>query len=351
MVRSQTRAARGFSLIELLVVIGIIAVLIALLLPAAQKVRDSAARLKCQSNLKQLGLACLDYETTTGWLPPGARYFQDPWNNGNGQPWNCHYDKGSWLVYSAPYWEQANIYNSIPDIDYFNWANPNDPHNDSIQEAIDNGSLPRAIAMLRCPADTWMAPTAPISNYAANLGPSCLYSPCYPPPDPNYPDCAGPFDQYANPSYFGLGNWGYTMSAPVGTGLDASKVRGVFSRTGCRISLSMITDGTSSTLMLGELLPAQNSWTAGYFNWATGVDGNYASTIIPINYYSGDTTGCGPHYYADMSVSWGFKSNHAGGANFVFVDGSVHFIREDIDMMTYQLLGCRDDGLPTGDAY
>jgi prepilin-type N-terminal cleavage/methylation domain-containing protein/prepilin-type processing-associated H-X9-DG protein len=349
MARLYKRNLRGFSLIELLVVIGIIALLMALLMPAAQRVRETANRMKCSNNLKQLGLACLQYEDTNGLLPPGGRYFQDPWNSGNGQPWNCHYDKGSWLVYTLPYWEQVNIYNGLPDLNYFNWGDVNDPHNDTITEAEAAGLLPKRLAMLRCPGDTWGAQEG-VSNYACSLGPSCLDSPC------GY----APFAAYCDPSNNGLGNWGYTASAVMGTGLDASRVRGVFSRTGCVINLAMVTDGTSETLMLGEILCGQMDFVQlpgggiyGYHppDWASGMGGNFASTIIPINYYSGDASGCAAPQsaYYNWAISWGFKSAHPEGANFVYVDGSVHFLRKDIDMKTYQLLGCRDDGLATGD--
>src|SRR5262249_51802729 len=98
-MRSGLFSRRAFTLIELLVVVAIIGVLIALLLPAVQKVRESANRIKCQNNLKQLALACHPYHDTYLSFPPGNR------NKGG--------DKGSWMFATLPYMEQENLYNQV----------------------------------------------------------------------------------------------------------------------------------------------------------------------------------------------------------------------------------------------
>src|SRR5262249_18446583 len=87
---------RAFTLIELLVVIAIIAVLIALLLPAVQSAREAARRAQCVNNLKQIGLACLNYESGLGTLPPGTK----------GSLW------GTWMLFVLPYCEQSGLYNA-----------------------------------------------------------------------------------------------------------------------------------------------------------------------------------------------------------------------------------------------
>jgi prepilin-type N-terminal cleavage/methylation domain-containing protein len=94
---------RAFTLIELLVVIAIIAVLLALLLPAVQKVREAANRMKCQNSLKQFGLACHSYHDVNSLFPPGALEIPQVTYSWNG-------DKGSWLVCILPYMEQDALY-------------------------------------------------------------------------------------------------------------------------------------------------------------------------------------------------------------------------------------------------
>jgi prepilin-type N-terminal cleavage/methylation domain-containing protein/prepilin-type processing-associated H-X9-DG protein len=334
---------RGFTLIELLVVIAIIAVLVGLLLPAVQKVREAASRIKCSNNLKQLGLACHMYHDTYKMFPPGSKSI--PLGNWDG-------DKGSWLVLTLPYMEQGDLFAQIPKPDVANY--------DSIKNSPMGGSVQTRARLPygRCPSDEY-DPYAPISNYVGSMGPQCLNSNC------NY----APFEKYCDPKNNGLGDWGYTAGILYGDGATSkAQLRGLFYRTGggFTFNISDVPDGLSNTIMLGEAVASEDAYIlrSGDFaypggNWAFANGGNNInSTIVPINYKIIPNTYCHLNQYGqpvtqsddptrstdNWGIIFGFRSRHPGGANFTFADGSVHFIQESIDMMTYQLLGCRNDG-------
>jgi len=141
--------------------------------------------------------------------------------------------------------------------------------------------------------------------------------------------------------------WGYKRSPGHGNSVNNSEIRGLFNRLGAKISLASVKDGTSNTIMLGEGLPEQHDHLTNAGWWHFNGGAGHTSTIVPINYVSKDT-GCSvpARDRANWNVSWGFKSNHSGGCNFAFADGSIRFVGEKIDMKTYQLLGCRNDGQP-----
>jgi prepilin-type N-terminal cleavage/methylation domain-containing protein/prepilin-type processing-associated H-X9-DG protein len=312
LLRKSSAPGKGFTLIELLVVIAIIAILIGLLLPAVQKVREAAARMSCSNNLHQFGLAIHNYHGTNEALPPGGKMNPDG-------DWNA--DKGNWIFFTLPYTEQDNTWRQAP--------NYSSPHVNSIPWVAPFTSKPPKFA--RCPSDDYNADAA-VSSYLSCEGPQSAISPC------GYQ----PYEQFNDGIKFG---WGYPASDKWthGNTFDASQIRGMFGRLGPKITFGMVSDGLSNTIALGETLPAQNSYMRGG-NWARYDSGNSISTtLIPINYDS-SLPGCGPNGQDNWAVAFGFKSRHSGGANFVFGDGSVHFISQSIDYKTYQLLGCRNDG-------
>jgi prepilin-type N-terminal cleavage/methylation domain-containing protein/prepilin-type processing-associated H-X9-DG protein len=333
------RRRAGFTLIELLVVIAIIAILIGLLLPAVQKVREAAARMSCQNNLKQWGLAQHTFNDNNGRLPPGGdccrtirdsagNILPDPNRPAWGQDWGD--DRGTWIVYSLPYVEQDNLFRMAGPLESLTVHNP-------LGTARGNQLFLRPkVKIFRCPSDGWNLDWG-ISNYGGSMGPQCAAGGCGD-------------DRHQQFCTTAMG-WGYQTSPDHGNDWASSGIRGLYNRLGAKISLASITDGTSNTIMIGEMLPAEHDhfWD-GSWNHFNG--GNaHVSTIVPINYQSKDRNRCGSNpavSFGNWNVSWGFKSNHSGGANFVFADGSVRFINQSIDHRSYQLLGGRDDGQVPG---
>jgi prepilin-type N-terminal cleavage/methylation domain-containing protein/prepilin-type processing-associated H-X9-DG protein len=315
---------RGFTLIELLVVIAIIAVLIALLLPAVQKVREAAARAECSNNLKQLALAVISYaDNNRKELPPGGYYNWD--------------QRGTWMVYTLPYMEQAPLYaratqaaggplKRVPNSVGIAW-----------NVFVQGKNLPYA----RCPSDDFDR-SYPISNYVGSLGPQCA------------PGCNG-YNPYL--TYCSQPSWGYNWSPDHGNTLNSAEVRGLFNRLGATLYYpSSIPDGTSNTIMLGEQMAGVNDHLGRYSNsagtghtwWYYNGGQSHSTTNTPINLVMPENIDKGPPEYnnCNWNTVWGFGSRHSGGANFAFADGSIQFLSQGIDIRTYNLLGCRNDGQP-----
>ena len=327
----------GFTLVELLVVIAIIGILVGMLFPAIQAVREAARRSSCQNNLRQIGIACLNYESARQHFPVGYRFTAPDGTN-------PEFAMGPADVEILPFMEQENLHGII---------------DQSLPWFMQNSFAAQTkIKVYMCPSDadqnerTWqfienlgvpVGGTFAPTSYALSMGvnDSCSF---------NQSDGPRPLDNYTGVFFF------------------ESKSR----------IATVSRDGTSSTFLVGEaasgypmatgrpgsktIIPDTYEYNIGWHAWLLGqanhndfysgfnvrYSGGWGSTVEPLN---GVTIGgeryCSDSYYShtngvdqyDNRPSWqggphyvsNFRSFHTGGASFVYCDGSVHFISDNIE--------------------
>ena len=315
---------RGFTLIELLVVIAIIGVLIALLLPAVQKVREAANRAKCANNLKQIGLAVHNYHDSTGWLPPvriDANY-------------------ATWLVLIMPYVEQGNISRT------WSFSEPYYQQSDIARETqvalyyCPSRRQPEALSRAEDvnPGDNTKPPE--VSGMSSDMRFGAAYNPSGALGD--YAACVG--DMRGTPNIPGSQHWPDVTA-------NGALIRGTALHSGgfrSNTRLSDITDGTSNTFLAGEKhVPlgmfgrAKVGDCSIYDGVWTVYSGRVAGVEDPLAQSPEDVT---PSVGGDAFFARKFGSYHLGICQFVFCDGSVRPIRTSIDPENLRRLAVRNDG-------
>ena len=363
---SRTRS-RGFTLIELLVVISIIAVLIALLLPAVQSAREAARRAQCVNNLKQIGVALFNYENSVGVFPPGYIDYQ------NNPIFTPDLDMGpgwGWAAMLLPFLEQQPLYNAIN----FNLGT---------RHASNSTAVVTNLSVFQCPSDgynpqpcilydsTFSNPIATVahSNYAAACGWEECFVNATGNPTQFYLNTSDPNDQDGDPTDGIPGNGGITC------GFGAAGI-GIFWRNS-NTRIAAVTDGLSNTVAVGERCSFHSPTV-----WVGAVTGARCPAWMATTPWTSPNTppsqcpntGNGTAYDNadfDEALCLGhgnathkpnsdnpvfdpdtFWSMHPGGCNFLFGDGSVHFLKSGINPGAYQYLMTRAGGeIISADSY
>jgi prepilin-type N-terminal cleavage/methylation domain-containing protein/prepilin-type processing-associated H-X9-DG protein len=376
----------AFTLIELLVVIAIIAILIGLLLPAVQKVREAAARMSCSNNLHQLGLALHNYHDTNGFLPSAGSSDGKPFSPG---PWPIGGEGTNWSIYLLPYIEQDNVFKRLTFNGDSGWTN------DQTQvvggytsSALNNVTLINSagLKLYRCPSD----PKPPLIRNDSNVRDSSGNEVILVNRNSyvaiagavNNLDGSGQFRESRNTDssswswQFGITAWG-----------------GVIVPENASVKFSSITDGLSNTMVISEqsaqltaVDPSGNiindqysvtstggglfrghastgrDATSGIVNppapWMDARGQTYTTIRYGINQKNGWTCGgqagigvCGggAGFWNSEGANVPLISNHSGGVNALFGDGSVHFLSDGTNLVTLARLATRDDGGVLGD--
>ncbi len=315
-MRTQRRA---FTLIELLVVIAIIAILIGLLLPAVQKIREAANRMKCSNNLHQVGLAAHNYESAYGRFPPAINL---PISTQSGAvfPTNTLYTKGiignppdpnlfySWCEAILPFVEQDNLQKTL-DLTQREYANCNGPNSTGAQ----------VVKIYQCPSDYL---PSKVTTYTSG----------------------------GNTYYFGMNS--YLANGGTRDWYVSNMTNDGMFWINSQVTFADVTDGTSNTLLFGERNHREPLWTTlqtlGGWAWAnySAAQDYVGSTPVPINYVVPPGSPNPPPFAITDLRTCAFGSQHPGGCNFCMADGSVRFVTliSNSQLPTLQALSTRQNG-------
>jgi prepilin-type N-terminal cleavage/methylation domain-containing protein/prepilin-type processing-associated H-X9-DG protein len=293
--RRRLEQFRGFTLIELLVVIAVIAILIALLLPAVQQAREAARRTQCRNQLKQIGLALHNYESSSRVFPPGSLMERN----------TCGITLTrlgtQWGVLILPYLDQTAIYNNFNfSVDYNVLPNYN----------LNAGGA--TIPFYLCPSDPQGDPRCDASGSINHGGP-------------------GNMDDLGRTTYAGVAD---SVDWTCDTLWPRSNGNGVlygYSKT----RIAEIVDGTSNTFLVGEVTGSRGGTFKGHmyasFNLQDVADGINPPTSIP--------GGVNPAAFNFRTT--GFSSYHSGGCHFLMADGAIRLVSENINHSLLQGLATR----------
>ncbi len=326
MLKSPVRSSRsrGFTLIELLVVIAIIAVLIALLLPAVQAAREAARRSQCVNNLKQLGLAAMNYESANGCFPMGynRQYYTTD---------GFFHDGFGPMVALTPFFEQQVIFNAV-NTSFGMYIAPNSTVSGFAVQTLWCPSDGKIVGLrYNYPSENYDGSPLPMtySSYAANNG-TWGYFPSH--TDANFQSKLtrnnGMISYQGYPSYLAMVN-GFANPGSIPP-----------------VKIADVTDGTSNTMLFAERAHGKmsavpdSSGTTDLYDWNWWTSGNYGDTTFSTLYPPNPKTDTGSYDGTDQGDTFVISTSsfHPGGVNMAFTDGSVRFIKDTINSWSTALV-------------
>jgi prepilin-type N-terminal cleavage/methylation domain-containing protein/prepilin-type processing-associated H-X9-DG protein len=345
---------RGFTLVELLVVIAIIGILVALLLPAIQAAREAARRTTCQNKLHQIGIALQNHHAAKNLFPYGA-------NDGDCENNTPPRDVMAWRVLLLPYMENQPLYDQLLPLAQASHGTPcvqgeNRPWDRAVQQIQPNPdyicpSEEQPYVRVHSGTDLWFGPA--LGAYASYYGSAG-------------PVATGPSDSSWGGSDITCGLCAGGVACPCISGnVTGGGGRGWFhgqnpggpgmlDMWANKISFKKVPDGSANTIHVGETYwedkETNKSGCNSTNNWMS--TWSVASTVWGINTDYVARLGLGPteHERFNYQTGCNFRSRHPGGAHFLYVDGHVEFLNDDINQRLFSNLGDRKDGR-VGDYY